>query len=1759
MATLFQNLNFDNTNFESINNYKFKNCSFGANFEWKYTIVSTIFEDCSFNNNTSFEKVSLKNIEFKRCFFKNNMPLFSFSDLNQVFFDSSTNIFQGIFTSSKIKNCNWNNLNLVQTSFQDARLSYVSLNQSNFGQANLTNLYNENIFGIPSQLPTSWKTILFTSTTNILVGPSVNLAGLTFQNISMDDCNLYGANLSNTKWNQVSVNNTIFQNAVFRNVDSIGIKRIPASLPIGVVIFNEIFVYGQNDLYLPTFSPSITNTILTTQNNIPYFLDLSSSTLDMIYCGSLNNNEQSVLVYLTQQKLTNNVFPNTICLHDLDSNQTLSNFMIPNFLISSLTSHSFKYGKGGFLIGFGYEQNYYQPRKIIIRLSQKYELDLLYESVGYKIFSPDTISNYYPSGTIESILTTNQIKILTQSDNKMIVTGVNFEYLLDCSGINFTGKNLSGLDLRNRNFTNCDFSGTILSYSNLSNANFTNSNFYKTNLSYCIMNNVILDEVNFFEPNFTGISLSSNNLNFVLPGGFKFVNNCFIGPNLNLDGMDLSGVDLTNVNLNGCSLRNTILTNTIVKGTNFLRTVLDGVISGGMKGIPILSSDYGIINGYLIGPKVVLTNADLSGVDLSNLNLYGVNVQNARLENCIMVNTSSGGMIGQPFLSSNTKIINGYLVGREANLKGANLKDGNLTNLDLSSTIMTDVNFENVQSGQIIGIPILSNEYQIKNGWILGPNVNISEADLSGVFLQNLSLNGASIEKTNFTNTIFSNISSGNLIGTPYLPANYVMRNGYIVGPQMDLSGSDLSNTNLSGLNLDQTNLTNSNFSNVKSGQIVGTPFLSSNYQLKKGYIVGEKVDLSGAILNWEDFSDMNLIDVNFTNAKLNQTKFNRTLIHQTDFTNIEFQNISSSQLIGIPYNLPNNLKIIEGFLNGNISSRIFVGDSIKLTDIEFRTGLEGINFSGSEMVNVFFNGSNFDKTLFNQTKLLGIRSKNITGIPEQINSNWKIRNGYLIGPFANLMFSNFKNLDLSGLMLSNTVLSNVQFNQTKSGPFKGIPITDFDWNIITIQNQNYLIGPNIDLSYLDLSGQNLSNYKLQNTNLDMTNLSNTKLDNVSSGGIIGNPILPLNWNLINGYLIGPHANLSKAMLERGNLYQLNLTGVNFNGANLNGADLRGSNMSNVKSGNIIGTPILDFNYIIYNGYLIGKNMDLTEANLTSANLSNLDLSGTIFSECDLTNVNFENSNLTNCKFIGANLTGVIPVSIFDQIDLTGVMLPENNYLTFSHFVSKNISTQEFLTIRYRELKQVVWDKIFNSNQEIKDDVSLSIIKRINYRLYRELFILYSQTANGSKDISHFDQLILSDIDDRFQIYQRSGSLIQNSRFSDELVIRLLNRFDVEEIPESIIKNINFELCLNESVAYFYMKHLLKSKFHSLILSTPVALEKTKTFFRQTSKMFDDNLYLKNHYGITNKSIYPKYLQMVKEFPIQINFFENYLFTEDILTEYTLSSKIETIFESIIQFTSNTITPVMDYLMKRQIYNLFKNRDDFDLFKLNKNQLFVSFDFEKYLIQQFILRNQLLVDSLFITQPGLKTLWDELQSENPNLNVIKSVDIWANDLSNAIVNFRKNLFDEIKKRKYTNIYTSEISQSVLSMRNNSLDHMFDMNDENIQSVSEFLKENTYVKNILKNPKQFIQDIEAPNYNQVKNKKNLYSFEMYVNNQEQKDKLILLDIQQKINSSNEQELRIVSILNGTLYDENIENELIAPLIEYQRVWKNILLT
>ncbi|XP_068167158.1 BTB/POZ domain-containing protein KCTD9a isoform X1 [Antennarius striatus] len=159
---------------------------------------------------------------------------------------------------------------------------------------------------------------------------------------------------------------------------------------------------------------------------------------------------------------------------------------------------------------------------------------------------------------------------------------------LRCQGLNFSGADLSRLDLRYINFKMAN-----LSRCNLAHATLCCSNLERADLSGANLDGANLQGVKMLCSNAEGASLKG--CNFEDPSGLK----------ANLEGANLKGVDMEGSQMTGINLRVATLKNAKLKNCN-------------LRGATLAGTD--------------LENCDLSGCDLQEANLRGSNVKGAIFE-----------------------------------------------------------------------------------------------------------------------------------------------------------------------------------------------------------------------------------------------------------------------------------------------------------------------------------------------------------------------------------------------------------------------------------------------------------------------------------------------------------------------------------------------------------------------------------------------------------------------------------------------------------------------------------------------------------------------------------------------------------------------------------------------------------------------------------------------------------------------------------------------------------------------------------------------------------------------------------------------------------------------------------------------------------------------------------------------------------------------------------------------------------------------
>lgn len=406
-----------------------------------------------------------------------------------------------------------------------------------------------------------------------------------------------------------------------------------------------------------------------------------------------------------------------------------------------------------------------------------------------------------------------------------------------------------------------------------------------------------------------------------------------------------------------------------------------------------------------------------------------------------------------------------------------------------------------------------------------------------------------------------------------------------------NLTGADFYDAHLSGLNLTGANLTNA--------------------------------DLLYATIS------SNLTDANLSGANMTGDNLTAATLTDADMATANLDNVWTFNTVGVPASLPAGWEDVNDYILGptaNLTYALLNGQDLAGYD------LDQANLSSADLAHANLSGTDLA-----QATLVGVQSGGITGTP-LIPAGWQLINGYLVGAGAylegaalsgaDLASADLTGTDFSGADLSGADLNDANLSTAKLGSanLSHADLSGANLNAATLTTA-ILTGANLtntdatgseltdaNLTKATLTGTILTDADLDGANLASTDLSAATLTGVQSGGIAGSPTLPTSWNLFNGYLVGPTANLANASLAK-----LSLTGADLGSSNLSDADLTDASLP---SADLISADLSSAN-------LTGATLtsaDLTDATLTDANLTNVDLDHATFSSTVLTGVTWLNT-----------------------------------------------------------------------------------------------------------------------------------------------------------------------------------------------------------------------------------------------------------------------------------------------------------------------------------------------------------------------------------------------------------------------------------------------------------------------------------------------------------------------------------------------------
>ena len=353
------------------------------------------------------------------------------------------------------------------------------------------------------------------------------------------------------------------------------------------------------------------------------------------------------------------------------------------------------------------------------------------------------------------------------------------------TGADFTGADFSGVNLTGSTFTNCI----------LNNANFNGATLVGVTFSYDaslgqhdLSRSIIFDNANLIGASFLNVELDDD----VGAGGVEasFVNSTLLNITLSTPQMATNSTDealnlpqyYTFLPVNGQA--GLILGPYINLSGQDLTSLSNIVNDLNLRGLPLMGVD--------------LSNANLSDLHVPGINFTGANFQNSTFNNTIISNSTfqyadfTGAVLDNADISYSDQ---GF-----AKYNNTSMSNVYIWSCYLGGTDFTGADINGIQSGSCGYTnntpPILPSGYVLRNGHIVGPNANLTDATFNNFSFVDQDFSGANLTGVNFR---YATLSNANFAGATLLNANLY---------ESDLSNANLTGTDIRGANLTGTSVT---------------------------------------------------------------------------------------------------------------------------------------------------------------------------------------------------------------------------------------------------------------------------------------------------------------------------------------------------------------------------------------------------------------------------------------------------------------------------------------------------------------------------------------------------------------------------------------------------------------------------------------------------------------------------------------------------------------------------------------------------------------------------------------------------------------------------------------------------------------------------------------------------------------------------------------------------------------------------------------
>ncbi len=284
----------------------------------------------------------------------------------------------------------------------------------------------------------------------------------------------------------------------------------------------------------------------------------------------------------------------------------------------------------------------------------------------------------------------------------------------------------------------------------------------------------------------------------------------------------MSGANLTGANLTGTNLYATIFNSANLSSADFTGATMTLVYSGLITAspAPTLPTGWLLVNGYLAGPGADLDSAALSGADLASAdldgaqlggaNLTGADLNDANLTGAALADVESGGITGATtLLPADWQLKSGYLAGPDTDLSGDDAAGADLSGTDLEDADLYGTNLSGADLSDTNLTGVDGAGVDLENASLTDANLTDASIALDAFGAGAPTLQGADLAGATLTGVITAVIAGGPAV----LPAHWTFADGYLLGPTANLKyGEYLEYTDLSGVDLDFANIASTEF-----------------------------------------------------------------------------------------------------------------------------------------------------------------------------------------------------------------------------------------------------------------------------------------------------------------------------------------------------------------------------------------------------------------------------------------------------------------------------------------------------------------------------------------------------------------------------------------------------------------------------------------------------------------------------------------------------------------------------------------------------------------------------------------------------------------------------------------------------------------------------------------------------------------------------------------------------------------------------------